>query len=271
MTLYLMDCAFVFTKQLLMNIIDRSRSLPIIFSTLLVGLSPLIPIPVVDDLITAALCRWRVKYLAAQYGLTLTKEEIKTLADLQQVGCLGGALQNTLGYAVRTFFQNLLFWLEAGRVANLLAQSYYDGVLLDYALAAGLYKPGNPIEARRLRTNIMIVRRGANFRQLTNLLKSSSSHTRKLGTQFIRDVYEQYFKNIPAAISKRWRKLRKRRAEFNEQADQDAKNLNEAASTWRERYAPLFNDFSNAITEISPKEIEGLCLALAAKMNTPVR
>lgn len=254
-----------------MDTVERSRSLPIIFSTLLVGLSPLIPIPVVDDLVTAALCRWRVKYLAAQYGLTLTKEEIKTLADLQQVGCVGGAIQRTLGYAIRAFFQNLLFWLEAGRVANLLAQSYYDGVLLDYAFAEGLYKLGSPAEAQRLRDNIMIVRQGANFRQLTNLLKSSSGHTRRLATQFIRDVYEQYFKNIPQIIQRRWSKLRKRRAEINEQADQDAKKLNEAAANWKERYAPLFNEFSRAITEISPKEIEALCLALSAKMNTPLQ
>ena len=254
-----------------MDIIERFRSLPIIFSTLLVGLSPLIPIPVVDDLVTAALCRWRLKYLAAQYGLTLTKEEIKTLADLQQSGCLGGAIQRTLGYAVRAFLQNLLFWLEAGRVANLLAQSYYDGVLLDYAFAEGLYKTGSIAEAQRLRNNIMLVRQGVNFRQLTNLLKSSSSHTRKLAAQFIRDVYEQYFRNIPKAINKRWRQLRKRQAEFNEQADQDAKNLNDTAASWKARYASLFNDFSKAIAEISPKEIESLCLALSAKMNTPVQ
>ena len=251
-----------------MNIVERSRSLPIIFSTLLVGLSPLIPIPVVDDLITAALCRWRVKYLAAQYGLTLTKEEIKTLADLQQTGCLNEVKKRSVGYIVKEILQNMLFWLEAGRVANLLAQSYYDGVLLDYAFAEGLYKTGNPAEAQRLRHNIILVRQGANFRQLTNLLKSSSSHTRNLGNQFIRDVYNQYFKNIPAEINKRWRQLRKRRAEFNEQADQDAKKLNESASSWRERYQPLFNDFSRAITGISPNEIEGLCLALSSKMST---
>ena len=92
-----------------MGIVERSRSLPIIFSTLLIGLSPLIPIPIVDDLITAALCRWRVKYLAAQYGMTLSKPEIKLLADLQQPGCLGGLAQRTLGYAVKSFFRNLLF------------------------------------------------------------------------------------------------------------------------------------------------------------------
>ena len=255
----------------LMDTVERSRSLPIIFSTLLVGLSPLIPIPVVDDLIAAALCRWRVKYLAAQYGLTLTKEEVKTLADLQQTGCLGEVKKRAFGYVLKEIFQKMLFWLEAGRVANLLALSYYDGVLLDYSFAEGLYKPGNPAEAQRLRNNIMVVRQGANFRQLTNLLKSSSSHTWKMGTQFIRDVYNQYFKNIPTEINKRWRQLRKRQAEFNEQADQEAKKLNESAASWRERYAPLFNDFSKTITEISPKEIESLCLALADKMNQPAR
>ena len=252
-----------------MNIAERSRSLPIIFSTLLVGLSPLIPIPVVDDLVTAALCRWRVKYLAAQCGLTFTKEETKTLADLQQVGCLGGAIQNTLGYAVKAFFQNLLFWLEAGRVVNLLAQSYYDGVLLDYAFSEGLYKTGSRAEAERLRKNIMTVRQGANFRQLANLLKSSSSHTQKLAAQFIRDVYEQYFKNILNVIHKRWRQLLRRQDEFNEQADQNAKNLNESAASWKERYQSLFTDFSRAIAGISPKEIEALCLGLKTAMNQP--
>ena len=254
-----------------MNIVERSRSLPIIFSTLLVGLSPLIPIPAVDDLVTAALCRWRVKYLAAQYGLTLTKEEIRTLADLQQVGCLGGVTKRAFGYVLKEILQNMLIWLEAGRVANLLAQSYYDGVLLDYAFAEGLYKTGHPAEAQHLRKNIILVRQGANFRQLTDLLKSSSSHTRKLGAQFIRDVYEQYFKNILNIIHKRWRQLLRRQDEFNEQADQNAKELNESAASWKERYASLFNDFSKTITEISPKEIERLCLALSAKMNTPVQ
>jgi hypothetical protein len=254
-----------------MTIAERARSLPIIFSTLVVGLSPLIPIPVVDDLITAALCRWRVKYLAAQYGLTLTKEEIRTLADLQQAGCLAGIAQRTFGYAVRAFFRNLLFWLEAGRVANLLAESYYDGVLLDYAFAEGLYKPGNLSEAERLRKNIILVRYGANFRQLQDLLKHSSSHTKKLATQFMRDVYEQYFRDIPRVLRKRWRQLRRRPEEFNEQADQDATRLNESAAGWRERYKPLFDEFARAIAEISPKEIERLCLALADKMNQPAR
>jgi hypothetical protein len=252
-----------------MDTIERARSLPIIFSTLLVGLSPLIPIPVVDDLITAALCRWRVKYFAAQYGLTLTKEEIKTLADLQQTGCLSGAITRTIGYVIKEIFQNMLFWLEAGRVANLLAQSYYDGVLLDYAFAEGLYKPGNPSEAKRLRSNIIKVRMGANFRQLSDLLKSSSNHTRKLAGQFIRDVYEQYFKNILSAMHARLRQLRKRKDEFNEQADRNAKNLNESAPGWKDRYAPLFNEFSRAVAEVSPKEIERLCLALSAEMKTP--
>jgi hypothetical protein len=260
--------ALAMTKHL-MTIAERSRSLPIIFSTLVVGLSPLIPIPVVDDLITAALCRWRVKYLAAQYGLTLTKEEIKTLADLQQSGCVSGVAERTFGYAVRAFFQNLLFWLEAGRVANLLAESYYDGVLLDYAFAERLHQPGSLAEAERLRKNIILVRYGANFRQLQDLLKHSSSHTRRLATQFMRDVYEQYFRDIPKVLHKRWRQLRKRPEEFSAQADQDTKQLNESAAGWRERYKPLFDEFARAITEISPREIERLCLALADKMNRP--
>lgn len=252
-----------------MDIAQRARSFPIIFSTLLVGLSPLIPVPVVDDLITAALSRWRVKYFATRYGLALTKEEIKILATEQQIGCLAGVANRTFGYILKRIWANALPWLEAGRAADLLARDYYYGILLDYAFAEGLYKAGNLAETQRLNTNIYEVRKGANLRQLQALFKASSKGAKQLALCFIRDVSERYFKNILLAFQKHWRKLIRQKENFSEQADQAAEELSESAATWAEKYKLVFDEFSRGIAKISDKELEDLCLALQAKMNQP--
>lgn len=249
-----------------MDIAQRARSFPIVFSTLLIGLSPLIPVPVVDDLITAAFCRWRVKYFAERYGLVLKKEEIKLLADEQQIGCLAGFASRTFGYMVKELWQNALPFLEVGRALSLLSLTYYYGVLLDYAFAEGLYKAGDLAEAKRLREDIYAVRRGANFRQLRIFFKASGSGIWKLGARFIADISERYFKNILVAFQKNWRKLIRRQAKFTEEADQAAAQVDEAAGTWAERYKLLFQEFYNSIAKIPDKELEELCLALRAKI-----
>jgi hypothetical protein len=250
-----------------MGIVERSRSLPIVFSTLLIGLSPLIPIPVVDDLITAALCRWRVKYLAEQYGLKLQKKEIQLLADEQGVGCFDIITKRAFGYVLKEIAENMLIWVEAGRAVNLLARTYYYGILLDYAFSEGLYKVGHLSEAKRLHNNIYEVRKGANTRQLKDLLKASSKNAKDLSALFISDVYKQYFKNIPIIVKKYWRQLLKRQDEISEQADQDTKNLNDSAATWKERYKNLFEEFASKLEKIPAEEIENLYRTLQEKMS----
>ena len=253
-----------------MNIAQHARSFPIVFSTLLIGLSPLIPVPVVDDLLTASFCRWRVKSFAARHGLILNKEEIKILADEQQVGCFAGFTLRTFGYLFKEFWQNLLPFLEAGRAVNLLSRTYYYGVLLDYAFSEGLYKGGDPAEAQRLSHHIHEVRKGVNLRQLKALFRASGTGTRKLSLGFIRDISERYFKNILVTFKKGWRQLRRQKGKFDEEADQAAENLNESAGTWAERYKLLFEEFYNSIAKIPDKELEELCLALRAKMTGDV-
>lgn len=250
-----------------MEIAQRARSFPIIVSTLLIGLSPLIPVPVVDDLITAALCRWRVKYFAERYGLVLKKEEIKTLATEQQIGCLAGVANQTFGYVLKRIWATMLPWLEAGRAADLLARNYYYGVLLDYAFAEGLYKAGDPAEAKRLNNNIYEVRKGANLRQLQSLFKASSKSTRELSLYFIRDVGERYFKNILAAFKKHWRKLSRQKEKFSEEADQATEALNESIPTLFEKYKLVYEEFYLTVAKVPDKELEDLCLALRDKLK----
>jgi hypothetical protein len=190
-----------------MEIAQRARSFPILFSTLIIGLSPLIPVPLVDDIITAALCRWRVKYFATRAGLILSKEEIKILADEQQIGCLAGAAKRTFGFVLREIWENLVPLWEAGRAIDLLSRTYYYGVLLDFAFYDGLYKAGNVAEVERLRKNIFEIRNGANLRQLKALFKASGKGTRDLSVCFVQDVSERYFKSILVTVKKRWRYL----------------------------------------------------------------
>ena len=64
----------------------------ILTHAVLVGLTPLIPIPVLDDLVKSFFYRNMVKSLAAAYGASLSSDEIARLAEEQSSGCLNGCL-----------------------------------------------------------------------------------------------------------------------------------------------------------------------------------
>ena len=56
---------------------------------MLVGLTPLIPVPFVDDLVRGHLMRRMVRALAAERGRALSNEEVQALTE-DRGGCLAG-------------------------------------------------------------------------------------------------------------------------------------------------------------------------------------
>jgi hypothetical protein len=210
-----------------------------------------------------------VKYLASRYGLTLGKEEIRILASEQQIGCFAGVANRTFGYFIKQIWQNVLPWLDAGRAIGLLSRDYYYGVLLNYAFAEGLYKAGNLAEAQRLNHNIYEVRKGANLRQLQALFKASLKGNKEMFFYFTKEVGERYFKNILSTFKKHWRKLLRQTEKINEQADQAAEALDEEIPTLVQKYRRVYEEFYRTVARVPDKEIEDLCLALRAKMDTP--
>ena len=101
----------------------------------LVGLTPLIPVPFVDDMVKSHLLRRMAGELAAARGRQLSPEEVGALTTERGGGCLGGCLGQALLYPLKKIFRKVFYFLEWKRAADLTSRAYHHGYLIDYALA----------------------------------------------------------------------------------------------------------------------------------------
>src|ERR671912_751047 len=90
-----------------------------------VGLTPLIPVPVVDDLAQAYFRRRLVRTLAASHGRTLSAEELDALTSEPGGGCLRGCAVQVVLYPLKKIFRKIFFFLEWKRAADLTSQTYH--------------------------------------------------------------------------------------------------------------------------------------------------
>ena len=113
-----------------------TRQPRLIAHAVLVGLTPLIPLPFVDDLVKGHLLRRMVRSLAAAHGRVLTPAEVETLTEERGGGCLGGCLGQAALYVPKKIFRKTFFFLEWKRAADLTSRTYHQGYLIDYALSS---------------------------------------------------------------------------------------------------------------------------------------
>lgn len=122
----------------------------ILIHALLVGLTPLIPIPFVDDWVKGLFLRRMVRQVAAARGVQLGSAETEALLQEDFLsGCLEGCLY-TLLYLLRKIFSKLLFWVSWQRAFQIVSVTYYTGFLLDAALLDGYALQGDAEAAARL-------------------------------------------------------------------------------------------------------------------------
>lgn len=111
---------------------------PLIFAhSLLIGLTPLIPIPFLDDWVKSSFQRRMVRQITAAYGVPLANEEIEIL--LQEDfwdSCVGGCVMAFFSL-LRRVFRKIIFIFEIRRGLDMFSQSYYNGFLLEAALMDG--------------------------------------------------------------------------------------------------------------------------------------
>lgn len=148
-------------------------ALPVILThVVLIGLTPLIPVPFADDLATAHFQRSFVRALAKVHGRDLSADEVTALAG--EAGLLRGCLdlllmrplRGLLLYPVKKLLRKLFWVLEIRRALNLAAHTYYHGWLLDRALRDWDSMPGGEAKAARVRAAMDRARTGANTRVL---------------------------------------------------------------------------------------------------------
>src|SRR5262245_42444486 len=119
----------------------------IILHSILAGLTPLIPIPFLDDLIKTYFKRRMVRKLAASHSQMLRDTDVETLADDKDSGCLVGCLSTVLLYPLKAVFRKIFFFLEWKRAIDTVSHTYYQGFLIDFALAEKWLAPLGSIAA----------------------------------------------------------------------------------------------------------------------------
>ena len=101
---------------------------------ILAGLTPLIPVPVVDDLAKNYFRRRLVRRLAEANKRNLSGEELSALTSERGRGCLRGCLVMVLVYPLKAVFRKVFYFLEWKRAVDLTSRTYHYGYLTGYAM-----------------------------------------------------------------------------------------------------------------------------------------
>ena len=109
----------------------------LVMHAVLTGLTPLIPVPLLDDLVKGYFRRRLVRSLAEAAGRALSDEEADLLASEREGGCLKGCLVTALVYPVKAVFRKVLYFLEMKRAVDLTSRTYHFGYLVGHALRRG--------------------------------------------------------------------------------------------------------------------------------------
>lgn len=177
--------------------------LTIITHAVLVGLTPLIPIPILDDLVKGYFYRSLVKSAATLHGLSLSPGEIAALAEERNAGCLNGCAFWLFETLVKRLVRKVFFVLEWRRSIDLATHTYYYGYLLNHAFRQSWYVPGDPDRAAGLRDAIEQARRGANTHLLRRIITTSFNESRQLVSGVVQQISDS-LKDIAFRRSRIW-------------------------------------------------------------------
>jgi hypothetical protein len=121
---------------------------------LLVGLTPLLPIPLVDDAVKEAIERRLVRELAVAHGVALGKDAVAALANDPGDGFFLGVAKGVATFPFKLIFRKLLVVLEVKRASDEASRCYHRGLLLDLAFASRAVAPVGPRSPSEVRAAV---------------------------------------------------------------------------------------------------------------------
>lgn len=162
---------------------ETSTPTPAVQGTLLTyavltGLTPLIPIPFVDDLAKDFFRRRLVRTLAASRGITLAPGVVENVTS-EPAGCLlSGCLTQVVLYPLKKIFRKIFYFLEWKRSLDLTSQTYHFGFLVDCALRDGFLAPAEGASPEVVREAIATVCREAPIRPVESAVAGTFRQSR---------------------------------------------------------------------------------------------
>ncbi|HEX8000478.1 MAG TPA: hypothetical protein VF528_18995 [Pyrinomonadaceae bacterium] len=160
---------------------ESANQRSITMHAVLIGLTPLIPVPFVDDMVKGYFQRRLVRSLALAHGREVNEADVATLTEERGGGCLSGCLGQVFIFPLKMIFRKVFFFLEWKRAVDLTSHSYHQGYLLDYSLREGwLGRTPHARNAADVRTAIDEVCRAAPIKPVESAIKISFRQSKSM-------------------------------------------------------------------------------------------
>jgi hypothetical protein len=121
---------------------------------LLAGLTPLIPVPLLDDAVRAAVHRRLVRRLAAHHGIRLGEAEVSVLSVEPGAGVLRRSTRALARFALRRMARKAFVFLAWKEAIDTMSRSYHKGWLLAHAFRIGRIPSIDAAGAERVRSAV---------------------------------------------------------------------------------------------------------------------
>ncbi len=122
--------------------------------TTLIALTPLIPLPFVDDWVRGWLLRRMARGLAEAHRLRIWPEEIRVLVELPSSSWVGGMVKGAILSPIKKVLRKTFMFLAGKRIVDIASETYHRGYLIDLAFARGWCEPHGDCSAKELRSAI---------------------------------------------------------------------------------------------------------------------
>jgi len=148
----------------------------VMYHSLLIGASTLIPIPFLDDMLAAYLWKHLVSELAKSRGVKLTPAQTSMFMPQSNLTCSGGCLFLTFTL-LKKLFREIAIWLEWRRGIDLATDAYYSGYLLNELFSSSF----DPAESHQYAEAIRRAKKGVH----TKLVRGVIANTFKSGKNIV--------------------------------------------------------------------------------------
>jgi len=218
--------------------------------TTLVALTPLIPLPFVDDMVQARFERRMIRLLAEAYGLRIWEEEIRILAEGPRGNVVAGIAKGVALAPFKKILRKTFIFLAGKKMVDLASRTYHVGWMVDLTFARGWCSPAGPHRAREVRAAI--------DRVLAQVPLASSPVTRalKAGYESSREALGDVFEMVQAKMGVL------RREPGDEQLGQVADDVEQRGLMDR-----VVEQLQRALFEVPDEHFDELARRLAAELG----
>jgi hypothetical protein len=123
----------------------------LVVSSVLVGLTPLIPVPLLDDAVKSYVERRMVRAIGEKHGIELDKQSVSELVDEVDGSLLRSIALGVVTFPAKLVFRKLFVVLEVKRASDEASRAYHRGYLLDRAMASGAMAPRGEHSVKQVR------------------------------------------------------------------------------------------------------------------------